>query len=89
MGPIKGDTDRAARNFLIWRMGDQAKIALRPSGTEPKAKAYIEVCSPPKPAKATDDEWRRTQRAVDELAANLSRSFLTAALGRVGMRPTR
>src|SRR5438874_3931586 len=47
MGPIKGATDHASRNFLIWHLGERARIALRPSGTEPKAKAYVEVSSPP------------------------------------------
>src|SRR5262249_12314578 len=44
LGSIKGATDFASRNFLIFRLGDDqsAKVALRPSGTEPKAKAYIE-----------------------------------------------
>src|SRR5262249_9640728 len=59
LGPIKGDSDRAARNFLIFRLGDGARIALRPSGTEPKAKAYLEVSSPPCPARASAEEWRR------------------------------
>ena len=57
MGPFKGATDRAARNFLIFHLGHltplpprekgrsegTARIALRPSGTEPKIKCYVEV----------------------------------------------
>ena len=46
MGPLKGATDAASRNFLIFRLGE-AKVVLRPSGTEPKAKAYLEVRSAP------------------------------------------
>ena len=53
LGPIKGATDAAARNVLLFRLGERGRIALRPSGTEPKAKAYIEVCSPPCPTGAS------------------------------------
>ncbi len=80
MGPIKGDTDRAARNFLIWRMGDHAKLSLRPSGTEPKAKAYIEVSSAPRGTRMSDDEWGRIQSGVDDLAKRLADDFLAHAL---------
>ena len=53
MGPLKGATDAAARNFLIFRLGER-RLTLRPSGTEPKAKAYVEVCSPPCSLEITD-----------------------------------
>src|SRR5207253_211667 len=45
LGTLKGDTDRAARNFLLFTLGERARLAFRPSGTEPKAKAYLEVSS--------------------------------------------
>jgi phosphoglucomutase/phosphomannomutase len=87
LGPFKGGTDRAARNFLILRLGDRGKIALRPSGTEPKAKAYIEVCSPPCPPGTSSADWQRSCAAVDELFERLSRGFLKYALGLVGLTP--
>jgi phosphoglucomutase len=86
MGPLKGATDAAARNFLLFQLGDYARIALRPSGTEPKAKAYIEVGSPPAPA-APEEAWRQSCRAVDELAKRIGNEFVRLALALVGREP--
>jgi phosphoglucomutase/phosphomannomutase len=91
MGPLKGDTDRAARNFLIFRLapsdGLSAKVCLRPSGTEPKAKAYIEVCSDPRPASAAESDWLKRCSAVDRRVQQLATDFLTKAMATVGQTP--
>ncbi|MBU2462258.1 phospho-sugar mutase, partial [bacterium] len=42
-GQIKSKTDEAARNFLIFKLKNGAKLVIRPSGTEPKNKIYIEM----------------------------------------------
>jgi len=89
LGPFKGETDRAARNFLIFRLsggGLEAKVCVRPSGTEPKAKAYIEACSAPKGTMAEAD-WVAQCKKVDDLAQSLATEFLTLALGTVGETP--
>jgi phosphoglucomutase/phosphomannomutase len=75
-GPLQGDTDRAARNFLVLHLGDQARVSLRPSGTEPKAKAYIEVASPPWPAGISLADWRQRCRDVDRVATELAEAFM-------------
>jgi phosphoglucomutase/phosphomannomutase len=90
MGPFKGDTDRAARNFLIFRLGSgelSGKVCLRPSGTEPKAKAYLEVSSPPCPPGTRDADWAETQRQIDRTVQAVATEFLTRALGTVGQKP--
>jgi len=91
MGPFKGDTDKAARNFLIFRLNGpsvDAKVCLRPSGTEPKAKAYIEVCSAPRPAGTSEVLWGTTTAQIDGLVQKVATDFLTMAMATVGQVPT-
>ncbi len=78
MGPIKGTTDRQSRNLLHFHLGDFARIALRPSGTEPKAKAYIEVSSLPFVAGMTAEAWTKQCQQVDQKAKDLGDAFLVA-----------
>lgn len=76
LGPLKGATDQAARNFLSFTLGDSARLALRPSGTEPKAKVYIEVSTPPRSARQPEEAWRRQCTEADALGARLAETFL-------------
>src|SRR5262249_55411106 len=75
MGPYKGATDRAARNFLIFTLGENARISLRPSGTEPKAKAYVEACSSPCPHGMSDTDWAKKCAELDATAQKLADAF--------------
>jgi phosphoglucomutase/phosphomannomutase len=85
MGPLKGATDAAGRNVLAFRLGESAKVVLRPSGTEPKAKAYLEVCSFPKGNRG-DAAWRAECAAIDARTQELADQFLALALGLVGQK---
>jgi phosphoglucomutase len=87
LGPIKGATDAAGRNVLVFRLGDRASVVLRPSGTEPKAKTYVEVCSEPCPNNLPASKWDETCRTVDKAAQRLADDFLRLALGTVGKQP--
>ena len=87
MGPFKGATDKASRNFILYSLtpapspkgrGEklEARIALRPSGTEPKAKAYIEVCSPPCPHGVSDADWQKRCAEVDAMSQRIANAFM-------------
>jgi phosphoglucomutase/phosphomannomutase len=87
-GPLQGATDAASRNVLLFRCGEHARVALRPSGTEPKAKVYLEACSDPCPSGATAAHWQETKSGVDELIVRLSSDFLKQVLARIGLDPS-
>jgi phosphoglucomutase/phosphomannomutase len=87
MGPIKGATDLASRNVLVFTLGECAQIVLRPSGTEPKAKVYVEACSAPCSPGTPVDRWQQTCREVDQLVGRLTSDFLEKTLALIGMSP--
>lgn len=84
LGPIKGPTDYAARNFLVFHLGATGRVALRPSGTEPKAKAYIEIAGRPRPEDMAEEQWLRSCAEIDELADEVGQAFIDDALARIG-----
>ncbi len=67
LGPIKSGTDAASRDVLVFRLGEGARVLLRPSGTEPKNKVYVEVIGAPGEPKAEVDA--RAERIAYGFAA--------------------
>lgn len=84
-GPLKGATDAASRNVLVFRCGERARVVLRPSGTEPKAKMYLEVCTPPRSSGTSDADWQRECKNVDAFVQAFADDFKRQALQLIGL----
>lgn len=79
MGPLVSETDKAARNVLIFELGGAGRLILRPSGTEPKNKIYAELGGAPGADLSTEIP------RVDAAARALAEDFALEMLGRVGL----
>lgn len=78
LGPILSETDASSRNVLLFTLEDGARIVIRPSGTEPKNKIYVE--EPGDPGRGRADKDR-----VDAACTALGRAFEQLMLARVGI----
>jgi phosphomannomutase len=66
--PPGWDAGRPAADVLVLRRGRE-RVVVRPSGTEPKLKAYLEVVEPPDPE--VPAARARAERRLDELRAEV------------------
>ena len=79
-GPFKSETDRSSRNLLTITMEGGLRATIRPSGTEPKNKVYIEKRSDPVGADASDERFWEVRRKVDDEVLAFSNSFMKSML---------
>ena len=84
-GPLLSETDRAARNVLAYRLANDARVIIRPSGTEPKNKIYLEVPAPPLGIETGNDALARSKAATDAVAQRLAGDFTRQMLATIGV----
>jgi len=77
--------DLAPDADVIRLVAKNVRVVVRPSGTEPKAKAYIEVCSPPCPAGASAEQWQKMCSEVDNWTKRVADDFLLKVKQLVGI----
>ncbi len=96
-GPLKSSTDEASRNVLLFVLdagdGRNIRLVVRPSGTEPKTKIYVEVPSKSLHTgtlfdanasileKASDSDLDRIISETNSLATEVGNSFIRHCLG--------
>ncbi len=84
LGPIRSGTDAASRDMLVFQLGPDRRILLRPSGTEPKNKVYVEVCGRPV-AEMVGADLAAEQARVAAEARALATAFVQQMLAGVGI----
>lgn len=85
--PIVSETDRVAKDILVfWLEGDDTissiKVTIRPSGTEPKIKVYIELGFNPV---ADADELKNIINGSDNLVKEIEKAVLLEMYGAIGI----
>ena len=85
LGPLKSGTDAAARNVLTMTLRGGARVTVRPSGTEPKTKLYVEVPGLIPDSPMDEAALGRERERCESLARRLGRDFERLMLERVGI----
>ncbi len=84
-GPIKSETDRESRNVLVFELEGGVRLILRPSGTEPKNKSYVELPAPALGPTATNEAIERQVDEVNDQIRKLLSAWEVDMLSRVGI----
>jgi phosphoglucomutase/phosphomannomutase len=84
-GPFVSETDRASRNMLVFFLENGARVIIRPSGTEPKNKIYLEVPAPPVDPPGSREALARSKAETDAVAQQIADDFTRQMLAIIGV----
>jgi len=84
-GEFKSETDRSARNFITFQFEGDMKASIRPSGTEPKNKIYIERGTEPLGPDVSDERFFEVRRRIDEEVEAFSNACMKMMLAIAGV----
>jgi len=82
-GNFKSMTDRNARNLITLIFEENLRVTVRPSGTEPKNKVYIEKGTQPLGVEVSNEEFEHTRQQVDREVAHFSQAFMKSMLAMI------
>ena len=85
-GPFLSQTDRSSRNLISFRVEGGIKATIRPSGTEPKNKLYLELAANPLGPAATRERFQAHRDSVDLTVKDFSNRFLAEMLALIGVQ---
>ena len=68
---VNGYEGLGSTDGVLLRLGEAGRVVVRPSGTEPKLKAYIEITSPPSDATSLAEQRRHGAALVEAVRADL------------------
>ena len=86
-GPFLSDTDRSARNLISYTLEGGIKATIRPSGTEPKNKVYVELAAEPIGREGVGRvAFEEHRRQVDREVKEFSNRFLSEMLALIDIK---
>jgi len=86
-GPILSETDRSSRDVILFRLENGARAIIRPSGTEPKNKVYVEVPSREALGGGADSAaYERQKKETNAIARRIADDFTLQMLQRIDVR---